>query len=124
MVEKLVSERGNKRKTGLGFSNESMPKSITNTLPENFNTNDHSPENEERLKEFLRKKSDDEHQEEDSEVEVFIEIDQAKIQDGHPVKIKSYHPKNRKKQVYVAKRSQEISEGKSNKQEQPKSDNT
>ncbi|KAK1431833.1 hypothetical protein QVD17_08540 [Tagetes erecta] len=46
------------------------------------------------------KKSDDEHQEEESEVEVFIETDQAKIQNGHPVKIKSYHPRNQTKQGY------------------------
>ncbi|KAK1424258.1 hypothetical protein QVD17_19582 [Tagetes erecta] len=61
MVKKLVSERGNGNKTGLGFTHESMPESITNTVPENFNTIDHSPENEARLKEFLKKKSDDKH---------------------------------------------------------------
>ncbi|KAK1411562.1 hypothetical protein QVD17_38112 [Tagetes erecta] len=61
MVKQLVSERRNKNKTGLGFTHEPMPESITNTLSKNFNTNDHSPENEARLKEFLRKKSDDEH---------------------------------------------------------------
>ncbi|KAK1427931.1 hypothetical protein QVD17_16684 [Tagetes erecta] len=75
MVQQLVSESGNKIKTGLEFTHEPMPESITNTLPENFNTNDHSPENEARLKEFLKKKSHDEHQEEESEVEVFIETD-------------------------------------------------
>ncbi|MGS7221166.1 hypothetical protein ACQ7OT_11505, partial [Micrococcus luteus] len=46
MVEQLVNERGNKNKTGLGFTHEPMPKSITRTLPENFNEFDHSPENE------------------------------------------------------------------------------
>ncbi|KAK1413118.1 hypothetical protein QVD17_34885 [Tagetes erecta] len=43
MVKKMVSGRGNKNKAGLGFTHEPMPKSITNTLPNNFNTNDHSP---------------------------------------------------------------------------------
>ncbi|KAK1414930.1 hypothetical protein QVD17_30695 [Tagetes erecta] len=71
MVQQLVSERGNKNKTRLGFTHERTPESITNTLPENFNTNDHSPENEVRLKEFLKKKSDEKHQEEESEVEVY-----------------------------------------------------
>jgi len=39
--------------TGLGFSHEPIPESISNTLLENFNTNDHSPENKLKLKEFL-----------------------------------------------------------------------
>ncbi|KAK1431908.1 hypothetical protein QVD17_08700 [Tagetes erecta] len=107
------------------FKNEKIAHALTQvelTKKENCNTNDHSPENEARLKEFLRKKSDDEHQEEESEVEVFIETDQAKTQNGHPVKIKSYHPRNRTKQVYVAKGCQEIFEECSNKEERPKSD--
>ncbi|KAK1434276.1 hypothetical protein QVD17_00012 [Tagetes erecta] len=95
MVKQMVSERGNKNKTRLGFTNEPMPESITNTLPENFNTNDHSPENKARLKEFLKKKSDSERQANESEVEVFVKTDQAKIQNGHLVKINSYHPRNR-----------------------------
>ncbi|KAK1431902.1 hypothetical protein QVD17_08688 [Tagetes erecta] len=102
------------------FENEKIAHALTQgelTKKENCNTNDHSPENEARLKEFLRKKSDDEHQEEESEVEVFIETDQAKTQNVHPVKIKSYHPRNRTKQVYVAKGCQEISEECSNKEE-------
>ncbi|KAK1424288.1 hypothetical protein QVD17_19613 [Tagetes erecta] len=59
--------------------------------------------------EFLRKKFGDEHQEEESEVEVFIELDQSKIKNGHPVKIKSYHPRKRTMQVYIAKGCREIS---------------
>ncbi|KAK1431882.1 hypothetical protein QVD17_08648 [Tagetes erecta] len=58
MVTQLVNERGNKNKTGLGCTHEPMPKSITNTLPENFNEFDHSPENEQRFKEIQRSKSD------------------------------------------------------------------
>ncbi|KAK1428010.1 hypothetical protein QVD17_16828 [Tagetes erecta] len=50
MVKQMVSERGNKNKTGLGFTHEHMVESILNTLPNKFNTNDHSPENEARLR--------------------------------------------------------------------------
>ncbi|KAK1429858.1 hypothetical protein QVD17_12139 [Tagetes erecta] len=60
MVEQLVNERGNKNKTGLGFTHEPMPKSITQTLPENFNEFDHSPENERKFKEIQRSKSESE----------------------------------------------------------------
>ncbi|KAK1429984.1 hypothetical protein QVD17_12378 [Tagetes erecta] len=35
-----------------------MPEFITNTLPENFNPLDHSPENKEKVKEFKRNNSD------------------------------------------------------------------
>ncbi|KAK1415295.1 hypothetical protein QVD17_31073 [Tagetes erecta] len=66
MVKEMVNEGGNKNKTGLGFTNEPMPESITNTLPDNFNTNDHSPEKEARLKEFLKKKSDSASQADES----------------------------------------------------------
>ncbi|KAK1406145.1 hypothetical protein QVD17_41432 [Tagetes erecta] len=78
MVEEMVSERGKKNKTWLGFTHKPMPESITNTPPEIFNTNDHSPENEARLKEFLKMKSDSESQIEESDVEVFVETNQAK----------------------------------------------
>ncbi|KAK1421848.1 hypothetical protein QVD17_24520 [Tagetes erecta] len=60
MVKQLVSERGNKSKLGLGFTHEPMPKSITQTLPENFNEFDHSPENERKFKEIQRSKSESE----------------------------------------------------------------
>ncbi|KAK1421788.1 hypothetical protein QVD17_24420 [Tagetes erecta] len=60
MVKQLISERGNKNKTGLGFTHEPMPKSITQTLPENFNEFDHSPENERKFKEIQRSKSESE----------------------------------------------------------------
>ncbi|KAK1431896.1 hypothetical protein QVD17_08674 [Tagetes erecta] len=60
MVKQLVNERGNKNKTGLGFTHEPMPKSITQTLPENFNEFDHSPENERKFKEIQRSKSESE----------------------------------------------------------------
>ncbi|KAK1406417.1 hypothetical protein QVD17_41714 [Tagetes erecta] len=96
---------GNKNKTGLGFTHEPMPESTTNTLPDNLNTNDHFPENEARLKEFLKKKSDFKISDDKCEVEVFIETNKEKIQNGHPVKIKSYHPKNSMKQVNIAKGS-------------------
>ncbi|KAK1424314.1 hypothetical protein QVD17_19641 [Tagetes erecta] len=75
MVRQLVSERGNKNKTGHGFTYEPMPESITNTLPENINTHDQSPENEAKLKEFLRKKSDSESHVEKTDVEIYIETD-------------------------------------------------
>ncbi|KAK1419511.1 hypothetical protein QVD17_28683 [Tagetes erecta] len=89
--------------------------SISNTLPENINTNDHSPENEPRLNEFLKRKSDSESSNDKGEVEVFVETDKAKIQNGHPVKIKSYQPKNRMKQVYIAKGPQVVQEVSSSK---------
>ncbi|KAK1431920.1 hypothetical protein QVD17_08717 [Tagetes erecta] len=60
MVEQLVNERGNKNKTGLGFTHEPMPNSITQTLPENFYEFDHSPENERKFKEIQRSKSESE----------------------------------------------------------------
>ncbi|KAK1441343.1 hypothetical protein QVD17_07191 [Tagetes erecta] len=60
MVEQLINERGNKNKTGLGFTHEPMPNSITQTLPENFNEFDHSPENERKFKEIQRSKSESE----------------------------------------------------------------
>ncbi|KAK1427853.1 hypothetical protein QVD17_16551 [Tagetes erecta] len=60
MVKQLVKERGNKTKTGLGFTHEPMPNSITQTLPENFNEFDHSPENERKFKEIQRGKSESE----------------------------------------------------------------
>ncbi|KAK1419520.1 hypothetical protein QVD17_28694 [Tagetes erecta] len=60
MVKQLISERGNKTKTGLGFTHEPMPNSITQTLPENFNEFDHSPENERKFKEIQRSKSESE----------------------------------------------------------------
>ncbi|KAK1415027.1 hypothetical protein QVD17_30796 [Tagetes erecta] len=63
MVRQLVSERGNKNKQGLGFTHEPMPKSITQTLPENFNEFDHSPENERKFKEIQRGKSESEESE-------------------------------------------------------------
>ncbi|KAK1413101.1 hypothetical protein QVD17_34863 [Tagetes erecta] len=59
ILEKLISDRKENR-TGLGFTHEPMPKSITNTLPENFNEFDHSPENEQRFKEIQRSKSESE----------------------------------------------------------------
>ncbi|KAK1419416.1 hypothetical protein QVD17_28583 [Tagetes erecta] len=52
-----------------------MPKSVSNTLPENFNTNDHSPENEEKLKDFQKKKSESESSEEKANVDIFVETD-------------------------------------------------
>ncbi|KAK1414838.1 hypothetical protein QVD17_30597 [Tagetes erecta] len=60
MVKQLINERGNKTKTGLGFTHEPMPNSITQTLPENFNEFDHSPENERKFKEIQRSKSESE----------------------------------------------------------------
>ncbi|KAK1424228.1 hypothetical protein QVD17_19549 [Tagetes erecta] len=60
MVKQLINERGNKTKTGLGFTHEPMPNSITQTLPENFNEFDHSPENELKFKEIQRSKSESE----------------------------------------------------------------
>ncbi|KAK1419547.1 hypothetical protein QVD17_28722 [Tagetes erecta] len=60
MVKQLISERGSKTKTGLGFTHEPMPNSITQTLPENFNEFDHSPKNERKFKEIQRSKSESE----------------------------------------------------------------
>ncbi|KAK1414966.1 hypothetical protein QVD17_30732 [Tagetes erecta] len=60
LVKQLISERGNKNKQGLGFTHEPMPKSITQTLPENFNEFDHSPENERKFKQIQRRKSESE----------------------------------------------------------------
>ncbi|KAK1419515.1 hypothetical protein QVD17_28688 [Tagetes erecta] len=79
MVKQMVSERGNKDKTGLGFTHQPMPESISNTLPDNFNTNDHSPENKAKLQEFLKKKSDSESHADEREFEVFVETDKEKI---------------------------------------------
>ncbi|KAK1419594.1 hypothetical protein QVD17_28799 [Tagetes erecta] len=56
ILAKLVSERKD-NKAGLGLTYEPMPKSITNTLPENFNPSDHSPENKEKFKKFKRNNS-------------------------------------------------------------------
>ncbi|KAK1406331.1 hypothetical protein QVD17_41625 [Tagetes erecta] len=55
ILAKLVSKR-KENKASLGFTHKPIPESITNTLPENFNPLDHSPENKEKFKEFQRKK--------------------------------------------------------------------
>ncbi|KAK1411545.1 hypothetical protein QVD17_38095 [Tagetes erecta] len=59
--------------------------------------------NKARLKKFHKKKFDSESNDDESEVEVFVETDKEKIKNGHPVKIKSYHSKNKMKHVYIAK---------------------
>ncbi|KAK1429748.1 hypothetical protein QVD17_11966 [Tagetes erecta] len=51
ILAKLISEWKD-NKAGLGFAHEPMPESITNTLLENFNPLDHSPESKEKFKEF------------------------------------------------------------------------
>ncbi|KAK1431853.1 hypothetical protein QVD17_08592 [Tagetes erecta] len=99
IVEKLVSERNKNTKTRLGFTHEPIPKSVSNTLHENFNTHDHS--NKAKLKEFQKKRSESESSEEKSNLEIFNEFDDDIIKNGHPIKIMSYQPK--KKQMYVPK---------------------
>ncbi|KAK1411414.1 hypothetical protein QVD17_37963 [Tagetes erecta] len=74
MVKQLIKERGNKTKTGLSFTHEPMPNSITQTLPENFNEFDHSPENERKFKEIQRSKSESEGSE--------VLIESLKEEDG------------------------------------------
>ncbi|KAK1431921.1 hypothetical protein QVD17_08718 [Tagetes erecta] len=69
ILAKLVSERKD-NKAGLGFTHEPLPKSITNTLPENFNQFDHSPENEENFKEIQRIKSESRSTEEKGDEKV------------------------------------------------------
>ncbi|KAK1414984.1 hypothetical protein QVD17_30750 [Tagetes erecta] len=54
------------------------------------------------------------------EVALTAQSEQLKIQNGHPVMIKSYHPKNRMKQVYIAKGSQMTVEESSSKKNQSK----
>ena len=59
LTEKLLSQKNNNtkfNKPGLGFTHEPMPESVTNTLPENFNTHDYSSENKAKLKEHKFKR--------------------------------------------------------------------